>query len=132
MAKDRVERPFRAQLAGTETLYLPTGEVDTQGQGEATHLGKYKLVGHGFVNLETGEASGSGFLTAANGDQIFIESTLQGGVSIMTFTGGTGRFEGATGTIIPTPTSTPIITTDPVAMTITLRGTYTAAGTITY
>jgi hypothetical protein len=119
-------------LVGTETIHLLTGEVDTQGHGQATHLGKYQLEAHGFVDLEKGEASGSGFLTAANGDKVFIESKLQGDVSIMTFTGGTGRFEGATGTIIPTPTSVPILTVDLGTMTATLKGTYTAVGTITY
>ncbi len=136
-AKDRVERPFKAQLTGTETIYLPTDveyirPVHTQGWGVATHIGKYQLEGNGFLDWSTGNAWGSGFMTAANGDQIFYESTLQDGESTLTITGGTGRFKDASGTIIPGSCSTPIITTDPVAGTITVTNTCAAEGNITY
>jgi hypothetical protein len=134
-AKNRVKRPFKAQLIGTETV--PLGcvticPVDTQGWGVATHTGKYQLEAHGEVDFTAEEAWGEGFMTAANGDQIFFESNLQGGVSTLTITGGTGRFKGASGTIIPTSCSTPIITTDPVAGTMTIATTCAAEGSITY
>ncbi len=137
-AKKQVERPFKAQITGTETIDMLNCEgvicpVHTQGLGVATHLGKYQLEGiEGFLDWSTGNAWGNGFMTAANGDQIFFESvTLAESGNTLTITGGTGRFEGASGTIIPTSCSTAIITGDFVTV-ITITNTCAAEGSITY
>jgi len=131
-AKDLVERPLRLQLSGTETASLVTGYVETQGWGECAHLGRFQLRAEGFVDWITGDSFGSGIITAANGDQVFFESTQSGGAYIITFTGGTGRFHGVTGTVIPTLTSIPVITVDLATMTATITSTSMAVGTITY
>lgn len=136
-AKNRVERPFKAQLTGIETADLLSCDgticpVHTQGWGVATHIGKYQLEADGYVDFAAGDAWGEGFMTAANGDQILFESNLQGGENTLTITGGTGRFQGASGTIIPASCSTPIITADPVAGTMTIATTCAAEGSITY
>ena len=131
-AGHRAERPFRIMATGIETGSLIPGAVDTELWGEGTHIGKFQGGGSGFVNWSTGEAFGTGVLTAANGDQIYFENTLTNGESVMTFTGGTGRFKGATGAIVPIPDSTPVITIDVQTMTFTIKGSYTAVGTIAY
>jgi hypothetical protein len=78
--------------------------------GRGTHLGRYKLVAHEYINLETLAVTDGAFtITAANGDTIFgtyagqAMPTDKAGViryvATGPITGGTGRFEGASGTL---------------------------------
>lgn len=100
-------------------------DFDTASTGTTTHLGKTSVVSEGIIKLffeecflldgETAgivfRSSGTATFTAANGDQLFatfenegctnpdpataaIGSAIEGS---QTITGGTGRFEGATG-----------------------------------
>ena len=101
--------PFKGSILAVETsvAQFPTLFVDAIGSGHATHLGRftvtYELVG----NLLTGEGSGSAHFIAANGNSLFTEITGQFSptenpavgsvVETYTITGGTGRFDGATG-----------------------------------
>lgn len=76
-------------------------------KGQGTHVGRFTTLGELLVDTDTLEFTGTNTLTAANGDQIFIEIT--GGltptddpevfiISVETeFVGGTGRFREATG-----------------------------------
>lgn len=76
-------------------------EITAVGHGEATQLGKFTreeviLVGAG------GAVSGTMVFTAADGSQLFCEfvGAFTGETTVAgtyTFTGGTGRFDGATG-----------------------------------
>lgn len=87
-----------------------------KGGGNATHLGKFITEIYFCVDLSTFTyKNGSGFFMAANGDKLFFDVPTAGEVGqIMplpaphplyefffqdpfTFTGGTGRFEGASG-----------------------------------
>jgi hypothetical protein len=103
------ERPFYAAGAGAgfdDTLY---------GSGEATQLGRSRL-NAGFVrqgDLDVGifRPLGDPHFTAANGDELYFDfdadlyffDTETGVVSAtVTFTGGNGRFDGATGTAVVT------------------------------
>jgi hypothetical protein len=86
--------------------------VSLEGGGTATHVGKYTIVNSHCVDPSTGALTNGTFIkTAANGDKIF--GTYTGSTSIiqppapigifsvagtLSFTGGTGRFAGATGT----------------------------------
>ena len=72
--------------------------------GEATLIGHYTLSGDLVANVILGTAVGTFTMTAANGDMLFLDAA--GGVVRTdptkifwnyTVTGGTGRFEGATG-----------------------------------
>ena len=81
--------------------------VTFSSEGTATHLGRYTTAGSFLVDLTTAGAGGPGIMVAANGDQLFNTGSGQatptgvpGELSIAgtsTITGGTGRFERATG-----------------------------------
>jgi hypothetical protein len=115
---------------------IPT-QVD--GSGEATHLGPFKVTAVVIVDPGLTGAppvAGSWTLTDANGDKLFL--AMFGGQltpdrpvgwAVLQITGGTGRFQGATGgytqvvTFSDFPGSKPSVTfTDVLAGAITLHG----------
>lgn len=77
------------------------------GEGTASHLGRFTVVGDITLNLATASGTGTGAYTAANGDVLTVTSVGQAVVAAgiatvtetATITGGTGRFAGATGTL---------------------------------
>lgn len=88
-------------------LAPPRVAVSGQGAGHATHLGAMAAQSIAeVVNLATGEGAASYRFIAANGDEVFVEFAflaiptsptgffVQG---VWEITGGTGRYEGATG-----------------------------------
>jgi hypothetical protein len=102
--------PFNGELDGvvTHTAVDPqTDYVVVDATGTATQLGRFGVVAPHYVNTTTRTASGAYEFTAANGDKVYASFTGQatptatpGVISIVetaTITGGTGRFEGATG-----------------------------------
>lgn len=110
-AKGGSELPFKGTLEATQTSrFQPGGTIliNLVGTGNATHLGRFTLTHQATVVFATGTSSGTGTWTAANGDQLFTTITGQsvntaGILAIVethTITGGTGRFVGASGTII--------------------------------
>ncbi len=116
-AKNPVPRPFKisGHLEGAVTgVNWPVVYFAGTDVGEATHTGPYVNPTTWAENQITGELTGGGVLTAANGDT--IEWTMGGGPAenqfTVTFHGGTGRFAKATGgcvmtmfNVVPTPTS---------------------------
>ena len=103
------EVPFKGSLQAVETsvVQFPTLFVDASGSGNATHLGRFTVTYEIEVDIPTFHGVGSYHFVAANGDSIFTDVEGQGteptvdGVSFIvethTITGGTGRFDGATG-----------------------------------
>ena len=102
--------PFHATLDADEVATFDNPvhfTVEGEGVGHATHLGRFTatLQREGFVVDASLLASYE--FTAANGDKLFVESVGQADLSVPdvhvletgTVVGGTGRFEGATGTI---------------------------------
>jgi hypothetical protein len=102
--------PFRGTFLGQTVSAEPAGPgvvfVVTEGAGRATHLGRYTMISPHFSHLNTGFAEGQQIFTAANGDSVtadfagFFQPTPDGllvGELHATITGGTGRFEGASG-----------------------------------
>jgi hypothetical protein len=104
--------PFRGTLAGTASitpLAPPIVAVEIHATGNATYLGRFTLEAPHVVNQATLTAVGTYLITAANGDT--ITANLAGTATMIdppnviavtetaTVTGGTGRFEGATGSI---------------------------------
>jgi hypothetical protein len=101
--------PFRGTLSGTVTvtpLTPPNASVLIEGSGVAAQLGRFTLEVPHEVNQATRIAVGTYVFTAANGDTLTATFTGQAtlvapGVLTVsetaTISGGTGRFDGATG-----------------------------------
>ena len=105
-----VERPFALNGTGVATLVTDEaghliGAIPT-GSGTATHLGQWTVSGKVAYTPDNNgvlHSSGEATLTAANGDKLFIQidgildpvAAVDQGTFY--FVGGTGRFEGASG-----------------------------------
>ena len=106
-----VERAFALKGTGVATLITDEqghliGAIPT-GSGTATHLGQWTVSGTVHYTPDSNgvlHSSGESTLTAANGDKLQVEidgildpvAAVDQGV--FRFVGGTGRFEGASGT----------------------------------
>ncbi len=128
-AKNPVQRSLKLKAEMVVSVDLTTGSFVSPSWGESTHVGKFTNIGVGLMNPATLETiSAEGTVVAANGDKLFWTAN---GPSGMDISGGTGRFENATGGI------TWVITVgdvevDLVTKTMTVYCTYTGEGTITY
>jgi hypothetical protein len=75
--------------------------------GKASRLGHYTLTGNFAVDVRVGMSTGTFTLCTHAGDELFLTEAGHGvaigdfihKVSVYTITGGTGHFEGATGSI---------------------------------
>lgn len=110
-----VARPFKLKGAGQIDLTTLAFEFS----GVATHLGRYSA--SGVIDPSTFQIQGA--ITAANGDTLdwsaqFSQGPLGEIEATFTFTGGTGRFEGATGTA-----SGPVLLDADFMFTLNLQGT---------
>ena len=100
--------PFKGTIEGTQSvtpLAFPFLAVNGSATGNATYLGVFTAHFPHTVNVTTRIGVGTYAFTAANGDTLtadFSGQATQTGVVLIeehaTVTGGTGRFEGATGT----------------------------------
>ena len=133
--------PFKSQSSGVSMAvgFDPVKGIAYQhaeGTGTATQLGHFTVTGEiaVYVNTPTGIALGNWTFTAANGDQLFAVMVGDGkdalhGQGTFTFVGGTGRFQGATGscqqiiTFAVNPATVPV-----VAYTDVLEGTISSPG----
>lgn len=85
---------------------FPVVSIVSGGDGQLSHFGHYTMVSPHTTNVFTGETLGDQILTAANGDTVTAycagfalpqpDGTVVGTLDCV-ITGGTGRFEGATG-----------------------------------
>lgn len=104
--------PFNGRLQAQEQYDVapPLMYVDTSGSGNGTHLGAFGVTWQFTVNLVSLEAVGVSQFVAANGDLLFAEGTgiatpVQApDIFLITeeyvIVGGTGRFEGSTGSYV--------------------------------
>jgi hypothetical protein len=103
--------PFKGQSKGVVTTVgfdpdLGVVTTHSEGQGEATHLGRFTVTGDVsiYVFTPTGIAIGDWTYVTASGDKLFAHMIGSGGadqfhgIGTFTITGGTGRFRGASGT----------------------------------
>jgi hypothetical protein len=107
MAKDQV--PYKAIEVFVDSTLVsfsyPFATNLTTAEGDATYLGHYTVTGVTVINVLLASATGIFTMTADNGDMLFLTMTghalqpfsLKETVADFTVTGGTGRFEGATG-----------------------------------
>ena len=137
------ERPLKGSGSGTTTFDVASVPFPASGEGTATlsHLGtaSYSL---NYVILPgapgTFSVAGTGTFVAANGDELSVAFTGSGhDTSAATsetmvhviVTGGTGRFQGADGTLTGTVITT---TTSIVGTTVTADQTLTLDGSFSY
>ena len=127
--KNPVPRPFKMQAHSQMVVSLVDFSTVATAWGEATHCGKCVSFGWGWFNPLAWELIGSGTIIAANNDEIFYDcpNTIQ-----TVITGGTGRFEGATGEFSVVSIEQTGMELDPFAGTMTLSFVWTASGTICY
>jgi hypothetical protein len=105
--------PFKGNLQGSQT-FTPPSQVNGSATGTATHLGLFTVQFPHTVDFVTRTGRGTFTFTAANGDTLtadFTGQAQQGAIVAIeehaTITGGTGRFEGASGTFIVRRTFNP-------------------------
>jgi hypothetical protein len=119
--KGPVTRPFQ------ETGQLTIMDIFSEPPYTAIANGVSSQTGHFFSLIKYVDGvNGFGIHYAANGDQIFFKSAAD----TVEITGGTGRFEGATGSLISKVSATEY-SLGP-ENTLCVIYTYTAEGTITY
>jgi hypothetical protein len=102
--------PFKGSWSGVtvsaDLSTLPLVTIVAEGTGQLTHLGHYFMSSPHTTDVTTGETIGDQIFTAANGDMLTAfcagfplpqaDGTVVGSLDCE-ITGGTGRFEGATG-----------------------------------
>jgi hypothetical protein len=108
------ETPFQGSFQAVEipAVQFPIVSIAGSGAGIATQLGKFTMTYEAEVNLLTRVGIGSVEFIPANGDRLFADILGQSTptatpnlisiVETLTITGGTGRFAGATGSLIST------------------------------
>jgi hypothetical protein len=107
--------PLKGTIESVESFVVdfPTMPVTGSGSGNATHLGRYTVTYQFVVDLVTLEGGpATATYVAANGDELYAEGNGQGAptgdpeifaiTEWWTITGGTGRFEGASGSYVTT------------------------------
>ena len=128
-AADQVPFQGTAEGATTSVSPDPAGVVLTVlAEGNATSLGRFSRDEVVLFNPLTGTLTGVVVFTAANGDELigtlegaFVSATTATGT--YTFTGGTGRFENATGGadfVVSTP--------DGIHLSVEFEGTLSSVG----
>ena len=100
--------PFKGAFSAKEKFVVGEPLHKLTGEGEATHLGRFKIESDFNVTPPPVSATGTATWTASNHDQL---TTSTAGTAVIAFpaatitethtiTGGTGRFAGASGTLI--------------------------------
>ncbi len=97
------------QATETQNVVPPLNYINLNGSGNATQLGLYTYSLQAVLHLPTLSATTSATFVAADGSSLFTNGTGQGTltetpgvvliVETLTITGGTGRFDGASGNI---------------------------------
>jgi hypothetical protein len=109
-AENAVQRPVLGIAKGTTTVNLITGAGTTVNNGYLLGIGLFTGNSNStfaYTGPNTFSSTGTGMLVTANGNDLFITTsgtgTLKGtavtATTVETITGGTGRFEGASGQI---------------------------------
>jgi hypothetical protein len=150
------DRPFRATLAGSVHWTFPgtspsnCTRVTTHGAatGEATHLGRVVVSWSHCPDEPNYLVDGRMTITAANGDTLngtynYDPNSTSNSIPT-TITGGTGRFAGATGTVVvtysvnpvfwPMPPCNPDTSVPPGCLNVTVpwSASWSITGTISY
>jgi hypothetical protein len=109
-AANATQRPVVGIAKGTTTVNLITGAGTTVNNGYLIGIGLFTGSSNStfaYTSPNTFSSTGTGMLVTASGNELFITTsgtgTLNGtavtSTTVDTITGGTGRFEGVSGTI---------------------------------
>ena len=131
--KNPVERPLKSTGTYEIVISLVDGSMVITGSGNSTLGGQFTSYLEGLAMITPNgpvPISGAGAVTMANGDQLFYETHAEGPSTITSITGGTGRFEGASGTATGQALAAPVITVG--ADSITIVTVNRLEGTVTY
>jgi hypothetical protein len=131
--------PFRGHSSGVVTAtgfdpVLGIAFTHVEGEGKATHLGRFTVVADVQVDVATGIPQGDWTLTAANGDMLFLAMGGHGidpthGFGAFMVKGGTGRFDGGTGYYEQIITfALPLGSSSTIPYTDVLKGTISSPG----
>ncbi len=125
--------PWAVQGNQTFVVNLATGATTYSAIAQGSHMGRTAVEGTGLMD-GAGNVSGSGSDTSAEGDQVFWDCSgnLLAGSLLLTLTGGTGRFDGATGQLNSWEITNVVQTVDPVQGTLTITCDAKATGWISY
>jgi hypothetical protein len=120
-----ISRPLKMTVQSQQVIHLTDGSIVAHAEGVSSHLGIVAMD----TSFTFGDPVAYGTITAANGDLVYWEWQMDS--TLVTITGGTGRFQGADGEFVMEiePVSQEF---DPVANTITNTYIWTALGTISY
>jgi hypothetical protein len=113
--------PIKGKYTTTANILVgpPILEQEITGHGQSSHLGKSIFVAYSTINLTTPppfQISGTAIFTAANRDAFYTSfagtatPNNQGANNVVmthTITGGTGRFDNATGTFVGNTVAVP-------------------------
>ena len=103
--------PLKGSVDATETqqVVFPLNHINVTGSGNATQLGAFTYSLEAVLYIPTLSATATATIVAADGSSLFAAGSGQGTptatpgiisiVETLTITGGTGRFEGASGNI---------------------------------
>ena len=124
------DRPWKASGSATGMFTPGTpGTYIVKGTSNNTHLGRGTFQVDGVcTNAACSTSTFTFTIVAANGDLLTASGESVGNMSHATFTGGTGRFAGASGAITTANVPSP---SDP-ANPLVFHFTFTQTGSITY
>jgi hypothetical protein len=118
--------PFRCRAGETITDVTPVGpgllQITATVTGKGTHLGEFTGTETVVLDLADGTFTGTRVFIAANGDRLYADvegaftsaTTAEG---TFTFTGGTGRFQDASGAA-----DFEVVTPDGIHLALTCKG----------
>lgn len=100
--KDGTGRPFKGSGVGIVVDQIPPNGLVLEWVGTATHLGAFTRTEYVFFNADGVSFQGNMIFEAANGDLLYLDfsgafETPTDAFGTYTFSGGTGRFEDASG-----------------------------------
>ena len=140
-AANGTDRPLTGKSTSTTTVNPAAGTGVSDGSGQVSHIGAFTFHNDfvGFtVTGNTFNWTQTATIVAANGDEIFATAVGTGtllpnntseATLVSTFTGGTGRFADASGTLTTNISS---VTDSIVGTTITSHDTEIHTGQISY
>jgi hypothetical protein len=132
------DRPLNGKSESTTTIDVATGTGTSEGTSHLSHVGTttfHNDFAFSVAGPDTFTLVGTDTEVAANGDELVSDFTVTGSLTtgestgFFTITGGTGRFDDASGTFTIVAKSTIVSTVGPI---VTSRDTNTIDGHISY